>query len=391
MLAAILLLDGCTLHASETSGKPKRFELINTDVATSDAELRHEDYPELYKAIEDNFQSEYIIINTYTMHLGYNDAESFILTRMRYVQKAKKLRELLPAALNGMYEKAAELYSDSTVTHTENIVYPKWQYLAAVLPYAETEQYLLYNIMHISIDVEESGNGSVSISVNAEPVHIYDFALARAAEVPSKDKANTYLDIRYTYAYLSALYDDEGNYTALPYYDPMLDPAPTAAASSDTTESGLSQPTSTYYPFEQSYKDRLVYPLDTVPVFHDTWAQARSNNTRQHMGTDIRNKEWSNIYSCSDGTVLYTGYDDIPGNYVIIMDDMGYEYHYYHLVEIPSEVKAGDKVKAGTLIAHVGDTGNSDASHLHISIIGPDGVFINPYKLMRELAQSSGK
>ena len=45
-------------------------------------------------------------------------------------------------------------------------------------------------------------------------------------------------------------------------------------------------------------------------------------------------------------------------------------------------LKAGDTVKAGDVIGYVGNTGNSVVDHLHITIVAPNGQYIDPYSLM---------
>ncbi|MBQ9949519.1 MAG: M23 family metallopeptidase [Clostridia bacterium] len=384
LITAVIISGGCSSHAKKhTMGKEKHIEVLDT--TASDA--TQEEYPPYKSALEDGFLSEYIIINTYTMKLGYSNAENFILTRMRYVQKAKLLYELLPAAFEHVYSYVQGVYPNSVITHNEDINYPNWQYLAATMVYADDERAFLYDLLGIEISVdekEENGVSKVTVNITMHPAPIQEFAKTHADAASPEEAANMYNDIRYTYAYLTSLYDENGDYSALPY-EQQITPAPT----DDAASSDFPAPTATYYGFDIAYESKLVFPLDTVPAFRDTWAQGRSNNTRQHTGTDIINPEGSNIYSCSDGEVLFIGTDKIPGNYVIILDSCGFEYHYYHLCELPTEISEGDKVQPGDLIGHVGNTGNSDVSHLHVAIIDPHGVFINPYGLMHKLAEKA--
>ncbi len=76
------------------------------------------------------------------------------------------------------------------------------------------------------------------------------------------------------------------------------------------------------------------------------------------------------------------GTNEGAGHYVHVLDEYGYEYHYYHMVRQTDFIPVGTQVKAGDLIGHVGNTGNSSANHLHLSIFTPDGLYINPYQLM---------
>lgn len=65
----------------------------------------------------------------------------------------------------------------------------------------------------------------------------------------------------------------------------------------------------------------------------------------------------------------------IAGNYVII-DHLNGEYSSYcHLQERSIQVKPGDKVKKATVIARVGNTGNSGAPHLHFQLMDSRDFF----------------
>jgi murein DD-endopeptidase MepM/ murein hydrolase activator NlpD len=74
----------------------------------------------------------------------------------------------------------------------------------------------------------------------------------------------------------------------------------------------------------------------------------------------------------------------IPGNFVIVRDAYGYEYHYYHMYELSTFVTEGQEVKQGQQIGRVGNTGNSDMYHLHVSVVSPDGKYLNPYDLFAQ-------
>ena len=91
------------------------------------------------------------------------------------------------------------------------------------------------------------------------------------------------------------------------------------------------------------------------------------------------------IYSCTAGTVKAIGFNDIAGYYVVIEDGYGYEYHYYHMIRLSGMITVGERVEQGMQIGNVGCTGNSDANHLHLSIITPEHVHLNPYFVMLEI------
>ncbi len=95
-----------------------------------------------------------------------------------------------------------------------------------------------------------------------------------------------------------------------------------------------------------------------------------------HYGLDIAS--WGDatgksIVAAADGTVIFSGSDDSGyGNYVII--DHGYDLLGQRIVTLYAHchalmAKVGDKVIGGqTIIATVGDTGNSSGAHLHFEV-----------------------
>ena len=119
----------------------------------------------------------------------------------------------------------------------------------------------------------------------------------------------------------------------------------------------------------------------------DTWYNDRDEGYRKHTGADIRANAGADIMSCTDGRVSFIGTGEKSGNFVIITDQYGYEYHYYHMIELTDFLQPGDTVQAGELIGHVGSTGNSDANHLHLTIISNEGEFINPAPFLQPLYQ----
>ncbi len=104
------------------------------------------------------------------------------------------------------------------------------------------------------------------------------------------------------------------------------------------------------------------------------------------------------VYAVADGTVVATSdgaperiptkpreptrFDTVGGNFIAI-DIGGGNYAFFaHLKTGTVAVKAGDRVKTGDVIGHLGDTGNSDAPHLHFHIMdGPSPFSSNgiPY------------
>jgi len=76
--------------------------------------------------------------------------------------------------------------------------------------------------------------------------------------------------------------------------------------------------------------------------------------------------------------------ENLVGNYLILDLGHGHFALYAHLQPGSLQVKLGDRVKAGQLLARLGNSGNSDAPHLHFhlvdgnSAVGAEGI---PYEL----------
>ncbi|MCF8230417.1 MAG: M23 family metallopeptidase [Bacteroidales bacterium] len=89
--------------------------------------------------------------------------------------------------------------------------------------------------------------------------------------------------------------------------------------------------------------------------------------TKFHPGLDFSAPTGTEIYATGDGVVSRVRFSKRGyGNTVMIDHGYGFETLYAHISEF--EVKKGEKVKRGQLIARVGNTGKSTAPHLHYEI-----------------------
>lgn len=99
-----------------------------------------------------------------------------------------------------------------------------------------------------------------------------------------------------------------------------------------------------------------------------------------HNGLDFPASKGTNIYAAADGTVVkaqwYGGY----GNCVIINHGGGIMTLYGHCNSL--NVKNGQSVKAGDVIAFVGTTGMSTGYHLHFTVY-ENGTAVDPYKYLK--------
>ncbi|QJD98546.1 M23 family metallopeptidase (plasmid) [Mucilaginibacter robiniae] len=109
-------------------------------------------------------------------------------------------------------------------------------------------------------------------------------------------------------------------------------------------------------------------------------------NIKFHNGVDLSARK-AEIYSVLHGTVIASSYDNSIGNYIVINHGL-YETIYGHLSV--RFVKAGDLVKAGTIIGISGRTGRVTGEHLHF-IVKYKGQSINPLPFLKEILSVNRK
>jgi murein DD-endopeptidase MepM/ murein hydrolase activator NlpD len=87
-----------------------------------------------------------------------------------------------------------------------------------------------------------------------------------------------------------------------------------------------------------------------------------------HEGQDVMAGCGTPIVAARGGTVQYSGYQSLAGNYVVIdAKGTGMDFMYAHLIQ-PSPLRTGDPVFTGQPIGEVGQTGDATACHLHFEV-----------------------
>lgn len=97
-----------------------------------------------------------------------------------------------------------------------------------------------------------------------------------------------------------------------------------------------------------------------------------------HNGVDFKAPVGTPVYAPADGEVTFSGYQRAAGYYVIIKHQSNYSTVYMHLSK--SEVKRGQQVTVGQVIARSGNTGRTTGPHLHYEIRVNDRP-VNPLKV----------
>ncbi|MBN4050015.1 M23 family metallopeptidase [Nitrospira defluvii] len=100
-----------------------------------------------------------------------------------------------------------------------------------------------------------------------------------------------------------------------------------------------------------------------------------SGRLANHNGIDIAARPGTPIIAPASGVVTYSKFNGGFGRFLKLNHGYGVVTHYGHLSKV--DVKVGQKVKRGDVIAYVGNTGLSTGPHLHYEV-SVNKVPINP-------------
>nr|WP_082970879.1 M23 family metallopeptidase [Mycobacterium sp. E3298] len=128
---------------------------------------------------------------------------------------------------------------------------------------------------------------------------------------------------------------------------------------------------------------KIVFsPLGTVTTSYG--AIDTSHPLRPHSGIDFAAPLGTPIHSPVNGVVsdiVDRGTQGL-GKGVFIRTDEGYQFIFGHLSEF--NVKVGDHIHRGDIIALSGNTGHSTGPHLHFAVKDPSGHFIDPHSISQQ-------
>ena len=129
---------------------------------------------------------------------------------------------------------------------------------------------------------------------------------------------------------------------------------------------------------------RYACPVGAVHSFVDTWGAPRSGG-RRHQGTDVFAPYGSPAYAVTDGVVDKWGNGGLGGITLWIKSDTGDRYYYAH--NSVNLVPVGTRVRAGDIVARVGNTGNALTTppHIHFEAHPGGGAAQNPYPFLKAL------
>jgi murein DD-endopeptidase MepM/ murein hydrolase activator NlpD len=136
-------------------------------------------------------------------------------------------------------------------------------------------------------------------------------------------------------------------------------------------------------------KGGYVFPVHGPASFVDTFEAGRAV-VGWHHGEDIFAPMGAPVLAVADGTLFSVGWNDIGGLRFWLRDGQGNEFYFAHLSAFSPLAIDGARVRAGDVIAFVGNSGDARTTppHLHFEIhplgllgLGYDGV-INPYRYL---------
>lgn len=352
-LSAATPSEECVSPTPSPAPTPTPHPIVETSV-----ELVGEE-KEIFDAFFERLYADNSVIdNPDTQFVSQNKepTTSYVLTnREKYVALATDLTESSLSVCESVSEALQDVFPDTEFSYRIESESLNWKYLGSVL-WLLSERVSYRDIYEISVAVDELHSNSeymqsvsFTVSIHLRPFHDYLYEL-------TSQNRDAFMAADYIMCYLTTVYDMEGNEVS--YEPPVL---------------------------SEEYIATIGKPLPGRPVFYDRWYQGRSRNTRKHTGLDLHARRNTNIYSCTDGTVLFIGYRATPGYYVVIRDPQGYIYQYYHMSRLSDFLTEGQTVSAGDVIGYVGNTGNSDLNHLHLGLITPDCHYVRLYSIMKEL------
>ena len=132
------------------------------------------------------------------------------------------------------------------------------------------------------------------------------------------------------------------------------------------SQSALSVPTEAPLQFTQPLTGVVIRDFS----FQEPQYFASANYWRVHPAVDFEAEYGELVQACADGTVVQTGQNAEKGRYIRIRHEKGYETVYAGLSD-SSYVQAGDSVRRGQTIGHVGNgvLAEADAGpHLHLEV-----------------------
>ncbi|HEY3210792.1 MAG TPA: peptidoglycan DD-metalloendopeptidase family protein [Actinomycetota bacterium] len=123
-------------------------------------------------------------------------------------------------------------------------------------------------------------------------------------------------------------------------------------------------------------------PVGQPRTYYDDFGDPRPGG-RRHQGIDLLAPLGTPIYAAQPGR-FEQNYNDLGGTSALVYGDSG-DYTYYAHMSSYAGVPNGAHVAAGTMIGHVGNSGDARGGpyHLHFEYHPGGGAAVDPYRLLK--------
>lgn len=99
-----------------------------------------------------------------------------------------------------------------------------------------------------------------------------------------------------------------------------------------------------------------------------------------HSGLDISTPSGTPVHATADGVVSFSGWEGRGGNTVVIEDGNGFRTAFAH--NSGNNVKVGQRVRRGDIVAYSGATGAATGPHVHYEV-WKNGKSVNPVEYLK--------
>ena len=189
--------------------------------------------------------------------------------------------------------------------------------------------------------------------------------------------------------------------TTAPAAEVPAEPAPPAPDETEADDDELES--DAFEALPDGVVREISFPVLGPVRYGNDWGNCRDGCSRRHLGNDMLGVRMQPLLAAVDGTVTRVRYENsgIAGSSITVTGADGWRYNYFHVNndtpgtddgaagtewQISPQVTLGSQVRAGQVIAYMGDSGNAEGSvpHVHFEIRQPDGTPINPYHSLVE-------
>jgi len=132
---------------------------------------------------------------------------------------------------------------------------------------------------------------------------------------------------------------------------------------------------------EALWEDRFVYPLDDPRVISGFgkrriyYIDGKRSGVRYHRGVDFRGSVGDPVFAPAAGVAVSCCNRVTTGNTLVLDHGQGVFSLFFHLDSISVQEEAS--LRKGETVAFVGETGITEGSHLHWSVV-VDEVWVDP-------------